>query len=127
MVILRRKQVGNPDDYFNKNFAEYEEGFESKGKVHTALTHILLIVSMDSIFYNSSVQRQNFHSALSKLWKKAKWQNIFAGEIWLGLKKIHELTSGGGYSLQITMTDFDQNSYVAYYHRFQVVMMIRMI
>ena len=52
VVMLRRKQVGNPDDYFNKNFAEYEEGFESKGKDHTGLTHILLIVSMD--LYNSS-------------------------------------------------------------------------
>ena len=65
VVILRRKQVGNPDDYFNKNFAEYEEGFESKGKFHTGLIHILLIVSMD--LYNSSVHRQNYHCALSKL------------------------------------------------------------
>ena len=44
--------------------------------------------------------------------------------MWLGLKKIHELTSGGGYSLRITMTDFDQNSYVAFYHQFQVMMMM---
>ena len=71
--------------------------------------------------YNSSVHRQNYHCALSKLWKKAK--EIFPGEMWLGLKKIHELTSGGGYSLRITMTDFDQNSYAAVYDQFQVVMM----
>ena len=44
--------------------------------------------------------------------------------MWLGLKKIHELTSGGGYSLRITMTDFDQNSYAAVYDQFQVVMMM---
>ena len=30
--MLRRKEVGNPIDYFNKSFAEYKAGFESRGK-----------------------------------------------------------------------------------------------
>ena len=32
-MILRRSQSGNPINYFNKTFKEYEEGFgdESKG------------------------------------------------------------------------------------------------
>ena len=31
--ILVRKEAGNPLNYFHKTFAEYEEGFESKGTV----------------------------------------------------------------------------------------------
>ena len=31
VVILKRKEVGNPEEYFNKNFADYEAGFESRG------------------------------------------------------------------------------------------------
>ena len=31
VAILVRKRGGNPVDYFDKTFAEYEEGFESKG------------------------------------------------------------------------------------------------
>ena len=30
--MLSRKQVGNPDDYFDKNFEEYRAGFESRGR-----------------------------------------------------------------------------------------------
>ena len=32
-VVLRRKEVGNPEDYFDKSFEEYEYGFESKGNL----------------------------------------------------------------------------------------------
>ena len=32
-MVLRRKEVGNPDDYFDKSFEEYENGFESKGNL----------------------------------------------------------------------------------------------
>ena len=32
VVMLNRKEVGNLVDYFDKTFAEYKEGFESKGK-----------------------------------------------------------------------------------------------
>ena len=31
-MVLSRKKVGNPNDYFNKNFADYKEGFELRGK-----------------------------------------------------------------------------------------------
>ena len=33
IVMLKRKQVGNPRTYFDKNFADYEAGFESKGNI----------------------------------------------------------------------------------------------
>ena len=31
-VILRRKEVGNVGEYFDKSFEEYKNGFESKGE-----------------------------------------------------------------------------------------------
>jgi len=72
VVILKRKQVGNPVEYFNKNFAEYESGFAS------------------------------------------------GGESWLGLKRLHQLTSQNDYSLYVSLTDFDGKTYSAFYDRFQV-------
>merc|ERR1712037_367354 len=59
VVVLRRKQVGNPRGYFDKTFTEYKEGFESRG------------------------------------------------ELWLGLEKLHQLTSESSYSLRIKMKDWD--------------------
>ena len=32
-VMLRRKDVGNPIDYFEKTFAEYQQGFEAYGEI----------------------------------------------------------------------------------------------
>ena len=40
--------------------------------------------------------------------------------MWLGLDKLHSLTSQKSYTLQITMTDFDGKKYVAVYEQFQV-------
>ena len=34
VVILRRKQVGNPKGFFDKNFVDYRAGFESRGESH---------------------------------------------------------------------------------------------
>ena len=57
-------------------------------------------------------------------------QNIFfklalgKGELWLGLRKLHQLTSAGDYSLNITLTDFDGKSYNAYYNQFQVIVIL---
>ena len=31
-VMLRRKEAGNPVDYFEKTFAEYQQGFEANGE-----------------------------------------------------------------------------------------------
>ena len=33
IVMLHRKEAGNPVDYFDKTFAEYQEGFESNGRI----------------------------------------------------------------------------------------------
>ena len=43
-----------------------------------------------------------------------------SGESWVGLEKLHQLTSDGNYSLHITMTDFDDKAYVAVYDEFEV-------
>ena len=34
LVILRRKEVGNPRDFFAKSFTEYREGFKHNGTLH---------------------------------------------------------------------------------------------
>ena len=33
VVIIRRKEVGNPIDFFDKTFAEYQAGFEANGEI----------------------------------------------------------------------------------------------
>jgi len=72
IVVLRRKEVGNVADYFEKTFEEYKNGFESKG------------------------------------------------EIWIGLKKLHQLTNTGTYGLQVILTDFDDVTYQAVYGHFAI-------
>ena len=42
--------------------------------------------------------------------------------MWLGLEKLHQLTSEGNFSLNIIMKDFDDKTYMAVYHQFQVKM-----
>ena len=37
IMMLRRKENGNPDDYFDKKFADYKTGFQSRGKY--SVTH----------------------------------------------------------------------------------------
>jgi len=72
VVMLVRKQCDNPMDYFDKTFAEYQEGFSANG------------------------------------------------EVWIGLDKLHQLTSAGSYSLEITMTDYDGSKRQAVYEQFEV-------
>ena len=45
---------------------------------------------------------------------------IFSGESWLGLERIHSLTSQRDYKLKIILTDFDGEKYVAVYDQFKV-------
>merc|ERR1719282_1243537 len=42
------------------------------------------------------------------------------GEMWIGLKKLHQLTSAGSYSLKVTLKDFDNQTYHAVYAHFSV-------
>ena len=42
------------------------------------------------------------------------------GESWIGLDKLHQLTSERSYSLKITMTDYDKKTFVAVYNNFKV-------
>ena len=43
-----------------------------------------------------------------------------AGESWLGLDKLHRLTSEASFGLKIVLTDFDGKQYTAHYDRFRV-------
>jgi len=42
------------------------------------------------------------------------------GESWLGLDKLHRLTSVASFGLKITMTDFDGKRYTAHYDHFKI-------
>ena len=44
----------------------------------------------------------------------------FLGESWIGLDKLHQLTSSRSYSLKIIMTDYDGKRYTALFEQFQV-------
>ena len=63
---------------------------------------------------------QRGFSANGELRKKEKLRNILAGEIWIGLEKLHQLTSVRSFLLKITMTDYDGKEYVAVYEQFKV-------
>ena len=41
------------------------------------------------------------------------------GEFWLGLDKIHRLTSSGSYKLRVDLEDFAENTYYAEYDLFK--------
>jgi hypothetical protein len=71
-MVLQRKQVGNPVGYFDKTFAEYKTGFESRG------------------------------------------------EGFLGLEKLHQLTSEASYSLWFGVKDWDGKIHLAVWDQFQV-------
>ena len=45
---------------------------------------------------------------------------IVSGEVWLGLEKLHQLTSARDYQLQVNMRDWDGRLYVAVYDQFEV-------
>merc|ERR1712107_280649 len=47
-VVLRRKQVGNPDDYFDRNFMYYKNGFQSKGETWMGLEALHQLTSQGS-------------------------------------------------------------------------------
>ena len=107
--MLRRKEVGNPIDYFDKSFDEYKAGFESRGKY---LYPRLLVT------YQNKLVEGSFMIPFS-----------YSGELWLGLENLSRLTSEGNYSLRITLEDFDRKSYVAVFDQFKVIttMMILML
>ena len=46
--------------------------------------------------------------------------DISLGESWLGLKKLNQLTSEGDYSHRVTLRDFDDKVYEAFYGQFKV-------
>ena len=56
-----------------------------------------------------------------KIWQKLQNnEKSTLGESWIGLDKLHQLTSERSYSLKITMTDYDKKTFVAVYNNFKV-------
>ena len=136
----------NPDlpNYFDKNFAEYKKGFESKGKnysshlpSHRSLifwglceylvnTFKLKVSTMYWEFWNQAnppIWDFHTHTRANKFWNI----ELISGEVWLGLEALHKLTSVGSYSLHILMKDFDQKTYVAIYDQFKVIMILMVV
>ena len=95
LVMLRRKQVGNPRGFFTKSFADYREGFAENGK------------------------RLNYN--LYMLYNPERKLCVFLGESWIGLERLHRLTSEHSYGLEIIMTDFHGKEYLAFYKCFKVI------
>ena len=133
----------NPNlrNYFDKNFAEYKKGFESKGKNYSSHlpSHRSLIcwglceyLTLSIMYCGLKIwefwNQANHHNPPMWAFHKQILQHIIdliLGEIWLGLETLHKLTSVGSYSLHILIKDFDQKTYVAVYDQFKVIMMLR--
>ena len=45
---------------------------------------------------------------------------IVSGEVWLGLEKLHQLTSARDYQLIVRLRDWDGRLYIAVYDQFEV-------
>ena len=101
-------------NYFDKNFAEYKKGFESKGKnysshlpSHRSLifwglceylvnTFKLKVSTMYWEFWNQAnppIWDFHTHTRANKFWNI----ELISGEVWLGLEALHKLTSVGSY------------------------------
>ena len=48
-------------------------------------------------------------------------QIFLPGDLWLGLRKIQQLTTEVDYSLHVTLKDFDNKTYRAVYSHFEVI------
>jgi len=80
----------------------------------------LTINASDVVVMLVRKQSENAEDFFNKDLKE--YQDGFAsnGESWIGLDKLHQLTSERSYSLKITMTDYDKKTFVAVYNNFKV-------
>jgi len=62
----------------------------------------------------------NPHDYFAKTFAEYKTGFSSNGELWLGLDKLHALTTGGSYGLRVTMKDWDNKEYTAVYGSFKV-------
>ena len=86
IVILCRNPTLNPADFFDRTFEEYKNGFAANG-----------------------ICRNTKHK------KAFSNDDSIAGEGWLGLEKMHQITSKKMYRLKITLTSRNWTEYVGYY------------
>ena len=85
IVILCRNPTLNPADFFDRTFEEYKNGFAANG-----------------------ICRKRTRQAFSN-------DDSITGEGWLGLEKMHQITSKKMYRLKITLTARNWTEYVGYY------------
>jgi len=58
VTMLHRKQVGNPSDYFDRNFTNYKEGFQSNGEIWLGLETLHKLTSAGS--YGLHIRMKDF-------------------------------------------------------------------
>ena len=85
-MILCRNPTLNPADFFDRTFEEYKNGFAANG-----------------------ICRNTKHK------KTFSNDDFITGEGWLGLEKMHKITSKKMYRLKITLTARNWTEYVGYY------------
>merc|ERR1719234_983551 len=57
VVMLCRQEVGNPVDYFDKTFAEYQQGFEANGESWIGLNTLYDLTSQKSYKLKTLIRR----------------------------------------------------------------------
>uniref|UniRef100_A0A672G452 Microfibril associated protein 4 n=1 Tax=Salarias fasciatus TaxID=181472 RepID=A0A672G452_SALFA len=99
----------------NEVYTIYPTRFDLKGvKVHD-------LISLS--YPNSSHLSSMFNGAVHFYQPWESYRNGFgdpAGEYWLGLETLHQLTQDGNYQLRVDLEDFDGNRVYALYDSFSV-------
>merc|ERR1712130_250592 len=95
-------------------------GTSSADVPQTQRSSLFKLISLP-MFHNSYlVHPQQMMISILTVFFLAQPSSQSEGELWLGLEKVHQLTSENSCSLRITLKDFDDKTYVAVYDQFQV-------
>lgn len=103
------------------------EDEREKRVCHKWRSTVRLIAKLNSLGREDRLQYRGLSSRSCDTGKEGSWQSAeyeegFAskGELWLGLRKIQQLTTEGDYSLHVILKDFDNKTYQAVYDHFEV-------
>ena len=83
------------------------------------LFHVCSLI-LASVIFQKRGQFGNPSSYFVKTWNEYKTGFDSNGELWLGLDRLHTLTSVGTWRLDVVMGDWDNQTYNARYNQFRV-------
>ena len=115
VVVLSRKQgAGNPIDFFDKTFEEYKNGFAANGNFVSTMLYQTMwrwIRQCNTLLDNYTLYQTMQHFVrewitLSENATLCQKMHYFAGEGWLGLEKLHQLTKNGMYRLKVSLNEY---------------------